>query len=82
MAVNKFWLDDVDKEKKEKYIQVLKSSPELKKLQEELKSLKESLRSERSSKGLYDTANWPYVQADYAGQDRLLTKLISWTTFD
>lgn len=80
MSVKSFWLSKIEKEKKESYINHLRTVAELEVLREEVSKKLDEIRRSRLKEGSY-TAAWPYKQAASNGEEKMLTTILSWLDF-
>lgn len=73
------WTEGLDTQNKSDITQAFKESALFRRRLKEIIELEiEAQRKTQCSKGLYDSANWQFLQADKMGYERALRDIISW----
>jgi hypothetical protein len=80
MKVEWWKYDCTQEERDERKALVRSAKPTLDVLRKMLEKRLEDIHSRRLSNSLYDSPNWPYMQADLLGSERVLTELVELLT--
>jgi len=76
MGLNLIWTKGLDDKSKKKFEDLFRNSQVLlNRIREVLAEERRALEANEISKNIYETPNWPYVQADINGQKKVLKKL-------